>query len=262
MARETVLAERRDGGVLLLTLSRPEKRNAFNSQAYHELRDALDQALADDAVHAVVLTGAGAAFCAGQDVAEMRDAASIDGASHGFPGFLERLCSFDKPLLAAVNGAASGLGLTMLLHCDVVYVGESARLRCPFVALGVVPEAGSSYLLPLIIGFQRAAEVLYTAEWIEAPRAVELGLAARLLPDATLVATALRKAREIAANPPLAVRRTKRLLLATRAAALREALGREQAAFAELLGSPESLAAIAAFFERPQAQLPRPTLRA
>ena len=172
--RETVLEER-DGAVVVLTMSRPRQRNAFNRQMWHELRDALRDAQEDPGVHAVVVTGTAGAFSAGQDLSEMTGA-----DDPGFGAFMDRLCAFDKPLLAAVNGVGVGIGLTLLLHCDVVYIAEGARLRPPFVALGVVPEAASSYLLPATIGWQRAAEVLLTADWIDARRAVELGLASRL----------------------------------------------------------------------------------
>ena len=256
MARETVLEELHAGGVLLLTMNRPEKRNAFNNALYRDLRDALGDALESPAVRVVVLTGAGKGFSAGQDFAEM-SAPPAYGGPHGFPAFLDRLQAFDKPLIAAVNGAGSGLGLTMLLHCDLVYVAEDARLRCPFVTLGVVPEAASSYLLPLVVGFQHAAELLYTAAWIDARRAVEIGLAARVLSDADLLPAALAKATEIAAHPPNAVRQTKRLLLATRDALVREARAREDAAFAERIGTPENLEAIAAFFEKRPADFGR-----
>src|SRR5690606_4988743 len=157
---------------------------AFNNPLYKELASALRDAAANDDVHVVVITGTAGAFSAGQDFSEMNAGPAVDSGPHGFQVLMDALCAFDKPLIAAVNGVAVGIGMTMLLHCDVVYVGESVRMRCPFVTLGVVPEAASSYLLPAIIGFQRAAEVLYTAQWIDAPRAVELGLAARMVPDA------------------------------------------------------------------------------
>src|SRR5262245_19705812 len=140
--RETVLEER-DSTVLVLTLNRPQQRNAFNRQLWHALRDAQD----DPAVHAVVVTGTGGAFSAGQDLGEMTGGAG--GEDPGFGAFMDRLCVFDKPLLAAVNGVGVGIGLTLLLHCDVVYIAEGARLRPPFVTLGVVPEAASSFLLPV-----------------------------------------------------------------------------------------------------------------
>lgn len=249
MSSELVVRASEDA-VLLLTLSRPERRNAFNHALYRAFADALHAAREDDDVHVVVVTGTAGAFSAGQDFSEMTDAPPADSGPHGFQVLMDELCAFDKPLVAAVNGVAVGLGMTMLLHCDLVYLAESARLRCPFVTLGVVPEAASSYLLPATIGFQRAAEVLYTAQWLDAARALELGLAARVLPDADLLDAALAKAREIAAHPPRAVRHTKQLLMATRRDAIRAAREREDAAFAERIGSPENIEAITAFFER------------
>jgi enoyl-CoA hydratase/carnithine racemase len=257
MSSELILRAGRDA-VLLLTMNRPERRNAFNHQLYRALSQALQEARADDDVHVVVVTGSGTSFSAGQDFSEMTDAPPADAGPHGFQTLLDELCGFDKPLIAAVNGVAVGLGMTMLLHCDLVYVADSARMRCPFVTLGVVPEAASSYLLPATIGFQRAAEALYTAEWIDAARAVALGIAARALPDAELLDTALARAREIAAHPPRAVRHTKQLLLATRADAVRAARAREDAAFAERIGSPENIEAITAFFERRPPDFRRP----
>lgn len=242
MSRATVLEETRDG-VLLLTLNRPQRRNAFNDQQYDDVRTALAEAQQDEAVRVVVITGAGGAFSAGQDIDEM-------GSGRGFTPFVDQLSVFDKPLIAAVNGVAVGIGLTMLPHCDLVYVGESARLRAPFTALGLVCEAGSSLLLPLVIGAQRAAELLFTAQWIDAEQAVDLGLAARLFPDQELLPAALATAREIAAQPPTAVQQTKRLLLATRLEALHAARAREDAVQARRLGSPENVAAIRAFQQK------------
>jgi enoyl-CoA hydratase/carnithine racemase len=242
--RETVL-ETRDGGVLRLTLNRPRQRNAFNRQMWHELRDALRDAQEDSAVRVVIVTGAAGAFSAGQDLGEMT---GVDDP--GFGSFMDRLCEFDKPLLAAVNGVGVGIGLTLLLHCDVVYIAEGARLRPPFVTLGVVPEAASSYLLPATIGWQRAAEALFTADWIDARQAVALGLASRLCAPDELLPAVQELAARIALQPPQAVRHTKRLLIATRAEPIRAARAREDEAFGERIGSPENLEAIAAFFAK------------
>jgi enoyl-CoA hydratase/carnithine racemase len=242
MSRATVIEERQEG-VLLLTLNRPQRRNAFNDQQYNDVRSALADALADDAVRVVVITGAGGAFSAGQDINEM-------GSGRAFTPFVDQLATFDKPLIAAVSGVAVGIGITMLPHCDLVYVGDSARLRAPFVALGLVCEAGSSLLMPLTMGPQRAAEVLLTARWINAVEAVELGLAARRLADAELVPAALATAREIAAQPAAAVRQVKQLLLAIRSDALRAARLREDTLQVQRLGSAENLAAIRAFQTR------------
>ena len=245
--RETVL-EKRDGAVLILTLNRPDQRNAFNRQMWHETRDALRDAQDDPGVHVVVVTGAGSGFSAGQDLGELTGGAG--GEDPGFGPFMDRLCVFDKPLLAAVNGVGVGIGLTLLLHCDVVYIAQGARLRAPFVTLGVVPEAASSYLLPITVGWQSAAEVFFTADWITAARAVELGIASRLLTPDDLMPEMLALAARIAAQPPEAVRHTKRLLLATRSEQIRAARAREDEAFVERVGSPENLEAVTALFEK------------
>jgi enoyl-CoA hydratase/carnithine racemase len=248
--RDTVLAEHRDG-VALITMNRPEKRNAFNDQQYDDLRAALTDAQHDDAIKAAVLTGAPGAFSGGQDLGEMvGQRTHDDGQLHGFPPFVDCLSAFDKPLLAAVNGVGVGIGLTMLLHCDIVYIARSARLRAPFVSLGLVPEAASSYLLQAIIGPQIAADVLYTNAWIDAGRAVELKLAAAAFDDAELLPAAMRKAAEIAQQPLASLRRTKQTLLAVRADAVAAARRREDAAMAAAIGGPANIEAIRAFREK------------
>jgi len=247
MARTRVL-ESLDDGVLLLTLNRPERKNAFDEILWRETRDALADAQSDDAVRAVIVTGAGDAFSAGQDLGQM--AARPDDEPPGFPSFMDRLVGFDKPLLAAVNGLGVGIGLTMLLHCDVVWMAENARPRAPFVPLGVVPEAASSYLLPLRVGQQAAAEILFTADWVDSARAVEIGLAARELAPEQLLPELGRLAARIAQHPIGSLRHTKRLVRACDADAIRAARAREDEAFRERIGSPENVAAIKAFFAK------------
>ena len=250
MNRETVLFECRDG-VALLTMNRPEKRNAFNDRQYDDLTDALSEARADDAIKTAVITGAAGAFSAGQDLGEMGSPPEHDdGKPHGFLPFVDQLSTFDLPLLAAVNGVGVGIGLTMLLHCDLVYMAQSARLRAPFVSLGLVPEAGSSLLLQAIVGPQPAAELFYTTAWIDAERAVALGLAAAAFPDAELLERTLERASQIATQPRAALRSTKQLLLDVRAEALAAARQRENPAMAQLIGSPANVEAIRAFREK------------
>jgi len=236
-------------GVALVRFDRPGKRNAFDTPMYDELAAMLRAVAADDAVRVTVVTGTGQAFSAGQDLAEMGALAAggAGGEAHGFPHLMDALCAFDKPLVAAVNGVGVGIGFTMLLHCDLVYFAETARLRLPFVPLGVVPEAGSSYLLPLAIGWQHAAELIYTGAWIDAARAVALGLGVAAYPPDTLLATVMEKASAIATAPLAALRESKRLLLATRTPEIRAARAREDAAFARRIGSIENAEAITAF---------------
>jgi enoyl-CoA hydratase/carnithine racemase len=246
MAKDLVQQEDH-GHVRVLTMHRPEKKNAFNNAMYVAMAQALVAARADPRVRVLLVTGAGDAFCAGQDFSEMSAAAD---AAHGFPAFMEALIDCDKPVVTAVNGVGIGLGLTMLLHTDVNYIAAGARLRAPFVTLGVVPEAASSYLLPIVVGPQRAAEILFTARWIEAEESVALGLTVAVVPREQIVATALATATAIAANPPEAVQHTKRLLRVWRRQAIAAARGREDEAFQERLGTPENLEAIRAFFEK------------
>lgn len=246
MSRITLLEELRDS-VVVLTLNRPKRRNAFNDQQYDDLRGALAEAQANDEVRVAVITGAPGAFSAGQDIDEM-------GSGSRFIPFVDQLVAFDKPLLAAVNGVGVGIGITMLPHCDIVYMAESARLRAPFVALGLVPEAGSTLLMQMVMGPQRAAEVLFSAQWINARQAFEWGLAAHVVPDQELLSTVLAKAAEIAVQPLVPLRETKRLLRAARADALQAARVREDTAQMSRLGSPENLAAIRAFRQKRSAR--------
>lgn len=247
----TTLIEELSAGVLLITLNRPERKNAFNHQLWCDFRDALAEAQVSDAVRVVVVTGAGDAFSAGQDLSEMLGGGPAEsGTEHGFSSFMDRLCSFDKPLLAAVNGVGVGIGLTLLLHCEYVYIARGARLRAPFVTLGVVPEAASSYLLPALIGFRSAIDLLFESDFISAERAVELGIATQLCEPGALLPTALERARRLAMKPLGSLRWTKRLLLATRQEQVAAARRREDEAFVHRVGSPENLEAVSAFFAK------------
>ena len=232
-----VLRTNHYGAVTLLTFDRPEARNAFNHALYCAISDELERAKADDGTNVVVLTGEGTAFCAGQDLIEMTAMARgelVFAGGHGFTRLLESLESFDKPLIAAVNGPAAGIGLTMLLHCDIVLVAESARLRVPFAEMGVPPEAGSSALLPAQLGWQKASHLLFTSDWLSAADAVASGLALKTSPDGSLMDEALALATRIASHDGKAMRTTKRLMMDARGSVSPDAREREDAAFAEL----------------------------
>ena len=248
---DSILSEL-DEGVLRLTMNRPEKKNAFNTGQWQGLREALVRARQDPEVGVVVLTGAGQDFSAGQDLTEMLSGGGGAGSIEEHPFFLamKELYDFDKPLLAAAKGVGVGFGATCLFHCDVVYVGESVRLRLPFVSLGLVPEAASSYMLQAVIGYQRAAELFFTAEWIDAERAVSSGIAARCFPDDQLLEATLAKAREMAQWPTASLQATKQLLRAPHRDAVWAAEKAEQAGMAAQVGSPANIEAISAFMER------------
>ena len=207
---DTAILTAYDDGVLLVTLNRPHKRNAFDDAQWDGLAGALDRARSDDSVAVVVMTGAGEDFSSGQDLSAFGTATGprADGNPTGFQGCVDAVFAFDKPLLAAVKGVAVGGGATLAIASDIVYVGESLRLRLPFVSLGLVPEIASSYTLQAAIGRQRAAELFYTAEWVGAERALEVGLAARAFPDEALLAATLEKAKEIAQWPVASLRAT------------------------------------------------------
>jgi enoyl-CoA hydratase/carnithine racemase len=237
-----------EDGVLLLTMNRPEKKNAFDTGQWLGLRDALMQAATASDVAVVVVTGAGNDFSAGQDLSAFQDAS--DGGPHPFYETMKVLYEFDKPLLAAAKGVGVGFGATFLFHCDIVYVGDSVRLRLPFVSLGLVPEAASSFMLQLGIGYQRAMELFMTAEWIDAAKAVDCGIAARRFADDELLGATLAKAREIAQWPVTALQATKRILKAPHQAALWAADAAEQEGMRQQAGSPENIEAITAFLQK------------
>jgi len=246
-----VLSVEDSGRVRLLTLERAQALNAYNDDLSDAVRDALNDAAADDAVAVVVLTGRGRSFSAGTDLGELAEPpAHDDGAPHGFPSFIAAVEAFPKPLIAAVNGIAVGIGVTILPHCDLVLVSTEARLRAPFVSLGVTAEAGSTALLPATIGWQRTAELLYTARWIDADTAVAWGLAGRACAPEALLDDAMSLARDIARMPVASLVGTKKLLLDARLVAVRAAREREVVTFAGLLGGPANREALAAFREK------------
>lgn len=244
MSEENLLISTHEG-VREITLNRPEKKNALDGQLFSALAKALQQARKDNDVHVVMLSGAGGNFCSGMDLG-----GNFDEGSAPFDNCAAAMAEFDKPLIAAVEGIAIGGGATIPLHCDVVYVGESLRMRFPFVNLGLVPEFSSSYLLQANIGAQQAAEIMFTAEWINSERAVSLGLASRAYPNSELHSRARAKAEEMAQWPVNALVATKRCLKATQQQPIAIALAIETQLMAEQVGSPENTEAITAFFEK------------
>lgn len=225
----------------LITFNRPDRANAFNETLYHASADALRAARDDDAIAVVVFTGAGKSFCAGTDLLEMAE--TVDGTAgsrDGFVAFVDTLAVFPKPVLAAVNGSAVGLGFTMLAHCDLVFVSDRARLLAPFTTMGVAPEAASSYLLPRRMGRQQASLSLFTSDWISAEQAVATGLAVQQCPPDTLVAQTLELATRIAAKSLPSLMATKRLLLDAEREGIARARQLENEAFAELLRLPNA----------------------
>jgi len=239
-------------GVRLVRWNRPESLNAMNDELWDATRDALVGAQADPELRCVVLTGTGRAFTAGQDLGEMMappDHAD-GGENHGYRALIPVLETFDKPLLAAVNGLGLGFGATLLPYCDIVWMGASARVKVPFMTLGVTTEAGGSLLLPSRMGWQAAAHFIFTADWLSAEDAVACGLAWKVVPDDDLLDTVMTTARAIGGMPVDSVQTTKRLMVAARLDAVRAARQREDAEFVRLVGSEENQAALTAFFSQ------------
>lgn len=247
MSESPVLTDLDSEGVLTITFNRPEKKNTFNRALWLGMRDAFNEARENDDVVVAVLTGAGKDFSAGVD---LTDFGSDAEGPHPYDMVMEALCAFDKPLLAAAKGVGIGGGATILLHCDVVYVGASVRLRYPFANLGLVTEFAASYMMPAVLGPQRAAELLFTAEWIDADRALEMGIARAIFPDDEVLPRAQEKAREIAQWPLSALREIKRCLKLPHEAGIKAALTAEREGMSKLAGSPENIEAFTAFMEK------------
>ena len=240
----------KDGAVASIRFNRPEKKNAITVAMYQALVDALDDASRDDAVRAVGLFG-GDTFTAGNDLGDFLSAGA--GADHGdLPviKLLRALIAFPKPLLAGVKGAAIGIGTTMLMHCDAVGAGRSARFGLPFARLGLVPEAGSSVLFPLIAGRTRASWLMLSGEQFGADEAKEMGLVTRVADDGDVDGAVAMMCGALAELPPKALANTKRLLKARFADLVDRALEEELTAFAAALQSDEARAAFMKFLAR------------
>src|SRR5215475_12443010 len=198
-------------GILRVELNRPGQKNAMTAGMYTSLAGIFREADKDEAVRVVLWHGAGDAFCAGNDIGDFLKKPPGSGESPQ-SALINALIGFEKPIVAAVQGAAIGGGTTMLTHCDFVYAGESAKFKLPFIDLALVPEFGSSFSIPARVGHLRAAELFLLGETFGAARAAELGLVNRVVPDEHLFATAMENAKKLAAKPSGALRATKRLL--------------------------------------------------
>jgi enoyl-CoA hydratase/carnithine racemase len=234
--------------ILHLRLDRLEKKNALTRGMYLGMIEAIRQAEADPQVRVALVSGNEDCFTAGNDLMDFANARP--GESSPAILFLQTLAAAQKPVIAAVGGVAVGIGTTMLLHCDLVYAAADARFQLPFVNLGLCPEAGSSLLLPELMGHRRAAEILLFGEPFNAERARDLGIVNAVLPGNELLATARAKALALAEKPPSALRTTKALLKRPVSAAVVEAMASETEQFAGLLQGPEAKEAMTAFFER------------
>lgn len=247
----------RDGGLLTLRMHRPDKKNALTRAMYAGMAEVLDQAAADPSVRVVLLTGGEQCFTSGNDVDDFIQAPPTGLNSEVFQ-FMRALFEFPKPVVAAVAGPAVGIGTTLLLHCDLVYVARDAQLKMPFVNLGLCPEYGSSLILPRLLGHARAAELLLLGEAFSGQQAAEWGIANQALDDG---AATLAKAREMALRflelASSAVADSKRLMRAPDREQLRKVIEEEGALFGQRLRSPEAVEALTAFMQRRKADFSR-----
>ena len=240
-------------GVATIEIARPEKKNALTVAMYQALADALNAAREDGAVRAVLITGQPGIFTSGNDVEDFLTRPPGQGSdSMDSPvfRFMRALLDCDKPVVAAVTGAAIGIGTTMLLHCDFVYVSDEARLAMPFVALGLVPEYASSLVVPQLMGHRRAAEKLLLGDPFTPEQAVECGVASAVLPAGEVVAHARRVAERFNALPPGAVREAKQLMRAPQRELTLQTIRTEGEVFGRRLRSPEAMEAFQAFLQK------------
>ena len=239
----------RSGSILRVELNRPAKKNALTSSMYTKLADIFAQAAKDESIRVVLWHGAGDSFCAGNDIEDFLKNPPGPGESPQ-ARLMNALTDFDKPLVAAVHGAAIGGGTTMLLHCDFVYAGESAKFQMPFVNLAVVPEFGSSCSVPARVGYIRAAELILLSLPFDARRAADLGLVTQVVSDQNLPAIATETARKLAAKPAGALQASKRLMKQSFREQMQAAMKAENEEFSVQVRSEDAKEAFSAFLEK------------
>jgi len=243
-----IISERSES-ILRIQLNRPEKKNAMTMSMYTTLADLLNDAARDDGIRVVLWYGAGDSFCAGNDIEDFLKNPPGQGESPQ-SRLQDALLNFDKPLIAAVQGAAIGGGTTMLTHCDFVYAGEGAKFQMPFINLGLVPEFGTSYSLPAQIGYIHAAELIFLGLPFDAKRAAELGFVTQVVPNQDLMTTATATAQKLAEKPASALQACKRLMKRSSREQIEEALKVENNEYALRVRSAEAKEAFTAFLEK------------
>ncbi len=241
----TTLAE----GVLTLRMNRLDKKNALTQAMYSGMAEVIESAATNKEVRALLITGDANCFCAGNDLVDFMNLSAAPGDTP-VERFMKALAEFEKPVVASVCGVAVGIGVTMLLHCDLVYCGEKTKLNMPFVSLGICPEFASSYVLPRLMGHVRAAELLMLGEAFTAETALQYGLVNALLPNEQVEAKAQEKAKHLASLAPKAMRVTKMLLKKWSNATSAEAIAFEAGHFMPMLKQPEAIESITAFLQK------------
>lgn len=242
----------KENGVLTLEFNRPERKNAITAAMYQTMADAINEAEQDTAVRAILIVGKPEIFTAGNDLEDFMKTAPSTGAieDRSVYKFMMALSGASKPVVAAVAGAAVGIGTTLLMHCDLVYAADTAKFSMPFSQLGLCPEFASSVLLTQIAGYPRAAEKLMLGEAFLAQEALEMGLVSRVLPAAELLAFAQGQAAKLVALPASSIRATKQLMKASRKGLISETITAENKLFSAMLTAPEAKEAFTAFFQK------------
>jgi 2-(1,2-epoxy-1,2-dihydrophenyl)acetyl-CoA isomerase len=256
MAHEQIAFEP-EGAVARITLNRPDKLNALTAVMSDELVDALGRVERDDGLRAVLLTGAGRGFCAGQDLTEFDEAYRKgerpdirEHLTRTYHRLIPAMTGLPKPIVCAVNGVAAGAGVSLALACDIRLAGASARFTQAFVKIGLIPDSGGTYLLPRAVGYAKALELSLTGDLLDAGTARDIGLVSQVVPDEDLTAEAEELAARLAAMPTRALGETKRLLQASLAPPLEEALAREAEAQARMSQTDDHLEGVMAFAEK------------
>jgi enoyl-CoA hydratase/carnithine racemase len=243
-----ILASKQNG-ILTIEFNRPDKKNSITSSMYQMMADAIKDGEADSSVRVILFRGKPEVFSAGNDLDDFLNARE-DLAERPVAQFLRNLSTASKPVIAAVSGMAIGIGVTMLLHCDQIYAAEHTKFSMPFAKLGLCPEFGSSKLLPEMIGYPRAAELLFFGESFFAEQAFEMGLINKILPAADLLPYAYAQAAKLVVLPASSLRTTKRLMKARLTESVVAQMFEENTYFSAMLQSPEAKEAFTAFFER------------
>lgn len=237
-------------GILTIEFNRPDKKNAITSAMYQLMADALKEGERESSVRAIVITGKPEIFTAGNDLDDFLRNPPTGSGDRPVAQFMRALSGTSKPVVAAVGGAAIGIGTTMLMHCDLVYAADNAKFSMPFTQLGLCPEFASSLLFPQLAGYQRAAEKLMLGEPFSAQEALQIGLVSKVVPAAELVAFAHAQAAKLVALPASSLRTTKTLMKGEQAAAINARMQEENRHFGEMLGAQEAKEAFTAFFEK------------
>lgn len=240
-----------EDGIMHILLNRPETKNALSLAMYQKMADSIAAASEDPAVRVILLSGTGGSFTSGNDLGDFsKHKGTLSEEENPTPKFMKALLMCDKPVVAAVQGPAVGIGTTMLLHCDLVYAGESAYFQMPFSKLGLCPEFASSAVLPRIMGHARAAEILYFSDAISPAEAKEVGIVNQIIADGDLMATVMGKCAQLTKQPASGLRATKQLLKKDIREEAKGIMDREQVLFKKGLQSPEFVEAVTAFAEK------------